>query len=94
MKRGVSAASHSFSSGPPRPKPPGRAEREMSFLVVHRVVSVRMRVVVLRQQHRGAEKDRMAPPLRQNLALDLDALDERGVGGNLRSAESLCRRPA
>ena len=65
------------------------AEREMSFLVVHRVVSVGMRVVVLRQKHRGAEKNRMAPPLRENLALNLDAFDERGVRGNLEGRNHL-----
>ena len=88
MNRGVSSASHSLSNSPPRPKPPGALEREMPLDVVDRIVGVRMRVVVLRQQHRGAEKDRMPPPFRQDLALDLDALDERGVGRQPEPAES------
>ena len=60
---------------------PRRTEREVPLDVVHRVVDLRVRVVVLRQQDRRAEKDRLPPPLREDLALDLDPLDHRGVRG-------------
>ena len=59
------------------PESAGRAEREMPLDVVDRIVHVGMLVVVLRQQDRRAEEDRLPPPLRQDLALDLDPLDQR-----------------
>src|SRR5262245_47738546 len=46
----------------------------MALRVDHRVSHLRMRRVVFRQGDRRAEIDRLAPPLAQNLALNLDAL--------------------
>src|SRR3954462_2867886 len=53
----------------------GRAKREVTLVVNDRVANVRGLVVVLRQQDRGAEEDRMSPPSGEGRALDVDALD-------------------
>ena len=62
------------------PEAPRGVEREVPLDVVDRVLDVGMLVVILRQEDRGAEIDRLPPPLGQDLALDLDPLHHVGVG--------------
>ena len=51
------------------------AQGEVSVLVHDRIFRVGMLVVVLGEQDGGAEVHRLAPPLGENRALNLDALD-------------------
>src|ERR1044071_1607975 len=46
----------------------------MSLLIEHRIMSVGMRFIAFRQQHGGAQVNRLSPELREQLALDLDVL--------------------
>ena len=86
MMRGVSSAIQKLVEGAAAAEAARRAQREVPLLVVDRVTDVGMLIVVLRQQHRRAEEDRMAPPFRQDLALHLDPLDHARYRPAARSA--------
>ena len=55
----------------------------MALRVDDRVLHRGMRIVVLGQRNDGAQVDRLAPPLAEDLTLDLDALDRIGVRRHL-----------
>ena len=55
----------------------------MALLIHRRVVGVRMGLVPLREQHRGAEKHGLAPELAEHRALDLHPPHPFVVRGNL-----------
>ena len=58
-------------------------EREVILDVIDRIADVGMFVVILRQQHRGAEIDRLSPPFTENRALQADSLYHRRIGRRL-----------
>ena len=58
----------------------GNRRGEMSVVVDDWILHGRMLLVAIGQLHDRAEKNRMAPPFRQDVALDLQVLHRRGIG--------------
>ena len=56
----------------------------MSLLIQHRIMSVRMRFIAFRQQHRCADINGLSPELGQQFALELDVLYILSVAGRQR----------
>src|SRR4029079_2248845 len=65
------------------PESAWRCEREMILEVIDRIPNVLMLIVVLGQQHRRAQKNRMSPPFAEDRTLKADALHQRRISRRL-----------
>src|SRR6185437_8539919 len=64
-----------------------RAEREMSLLVSHGIVRIRVSVISFGQQDRGSQIHGLSPKGGEELALDLHVTDVFGVWRDLGRAD-------